>query len=152
MQTFSFSNLPIVKPLRLLEALYRAVPDWDSSVDTLTTGWNGVQGEAQVIVRDTVSASYVQAAVSGHGQLQVSASPDSAIQANGEDEVICTIPGMTYFDYVIRKFDKAENEFIPILSGSVNDGALEFSTDVKGMYEIEIINGGDTGYITVEAV
>lgn len=82
--------------------------------------------------------------VNGHASLSPSAS-QASIAANGVAESVVTVTGLTNFTYKIWL-----NEAV-VMSGTISDGSLEFSTDTPGTYTIEVINGNDTGYTEVTA-
>jgi hypothetical protein len=85
------------------------------------------------------------AIIAGHGALSPATTTD-IINANGIDESVVTVPSLSVFDYRIWLDGEV------VLAGSIADGSLAFSTDTRGVYLIEIIDGDDTGYVTVVAV
>lgn len=86
--------------------------------------------------------------LTGYNSLILSAMPPS-ILANGVQETTITSAGLMTFDYNIWKVANRFNTFV--LSGSINDGTLVFSTNESGVYLFEFISGNNTGYVEVTA-
>lgn len=86
--------------------------------------------------------------LTGYNSLILSAIPPN-ILANGVQETTITSAGLMTFDYNIWKVANRFNTLV--LSGSINDGTLVFSTNESGVYLFEFISGNNTGYVEVTA-
>jgi hypothetical protein len=84
----------------------------------------------------------------GWDTLTVSSDKESIASDNVEEAVITCVELPTVFDYNVHLGDEV------VLSGSVGDGSLEYSTNVSGSYIIEIIEQGtyNTGYAKLEVI
>lgn len=98
-----------------------------------------------LLIADTSQDATISGVVAGHNTLSP-ISTQAQIDADGVDEAVISVDGLTVFDYQIWLWGEV------IASGTVNDGSLEFSTDTVGVYLVEIFDGDDTGHIEVEAV
>jgi hypothetical protein len=86
----------------------------------------------------------LQAILDGHASLSPSAS-QASITANGVAESVVTVHGLTTFNYRVWLSG------VVVLSGTISDGSLEYSTDTPGAYTIEVMDGNSTGYVEVVA-
>ena len=90
----------------------------------------------------------ITAILQGHYTLAVASDKSAIASDNVEEAVITCVELPTTFDYNVY------SGIDIVLSGSVDDGSLEFSTNVPGRYTIEIKEQGAyrTGYINLEVV
>lgn len=93
---------------------------------------------------DAPTQAAVQNVIDGHNTLTLSATL-SSITADGVQETVITSAGLNSFDYRVWR-----NGAI-VLSGSINDGSLDFSTNEAGVYLVEFIDGTSTGYKEITA-
>lgn len=111
----------------------------------------GLSSEKRIDFKDSATpAQRAQAqVVVDNWEVQTPLATKATITANGTDNTVITLAGVTNFSYKIYYqgvFDSFINQ------GNITDGTLELTSIVKGSLVIELIDGQKSNFITIEAI